>query len=141
VGKALIAFPSPELSGAVASVLTRLGFAVEELDTGDDQLIRLQQGDYDVVAGTRNGVPEDRNPYRIVQLLAPELRRRLFLLLVGDDLQTGEGSQAFALLADLVVNSKDAAQTDRLMLQSLHERRRLYQTFWDAEERKAEGRL
>jgi predicted Zn finger-like uncharacterized protein len=141
VGKALIAFPSPELAGAVGSVLVRLGFAVDQLDSNDDKLIRLQQGDYDIVATARNGVPEERNPYRLVQLLPPEVRRRLFLLLVGDDLQTGEGSQAFALLADLVVNAKDAAQTDRLVLQALHERRRLYQTFWDVEDRKAEGRL
>lgn len=141
VGRALVAFPSPEQAGAVGGLLARLGFAIDKLDAADDKLIRLQQGDYDVVATARNGVPEDRNPYRLVQLLPPEVRRRLFLLLVGDDLQTGEGQQAFALLADLVVNTKDAPQTDRLLLQALHERRRLFQTFWDVEDRKAEGKL
>jgi predicted Zn finger-like uncharacterized protein len=141
VGRALIAFPSPELTGAVNGMLVRLGFAVDQLDASDDKLIRLQAGDYDVVATARNGVPEERNPYRLVQLLPPEIRRRLFLLLVGDDLQSGEGSQAFALLADLVVSSKDAGQAERLVLQALHERRRLFQTFWDVEERKAEGKL
>jgi hypothetical protein len=141
VGRALIAFPSAELTGAVNGMLVRLGFAVDQLDASDDKLIRLQAGDYDVVATARNGVPEERNPYRLVQLLPPEIRRRLFLLLVGDDLQSGEGSQAFALLADLVVSSKDAGQAERLVLQALHERRRLFQTFWDVEDRKAEGRL
>jgi hypothetical protein len=141
VGKALIAFPSTEQASAVGGVLARLGFAVDELDSGDDKLIRLQQGEYDLVATARNGVPEDRNPYRLVQLLPPELRRRLFLMLVGEDLHTGEGNQAFAFVADLVVNAKDAAQSDRLVLHALHERRRLYQTFWDVEDRKAEGKL
>lgn len=141
MGKALIAFPSPEVADAVSGVLARLGFTVDPLDSRDDKLIHLQQGDYDVVATTRNGAPDERNPYRLAQLLPAEVRRRLFLLLVGDDLQTGEGSQAFALQADLVVNAKDAGQADRLLLQALHERRRLFQTFWDVEDRKAEGRL
>ncbi|MGH9322026.1 MAG: hypothetical protein ACRD21_18445, partial [Vicinamibacteria bacterium] len=141
VGRALVAFPAPDPTAAMAGALSRLGFIVDQLEAGDDKLLRLQQGDYAIVASTRNGVPEERNAYRIVQMLAPEIRRRVFLVLVGDELQTGEGIQAFALAADLVVHPKDAPQCDRLLAQSLHERRRLYQTYWDAEDRKMEGKL
>ena len=79
--------------------------------------------------------------HRAVQSLPVEIRRRVFLLLVGDDFQTGEGTQAFAALADLVLHSKDTGGCDRLLAHTLHERRRVYKTFWDAEDRKAEGRL
>lgn len=136
-----MAFPSADLAAAMAGVLGRLGFAVEQLDSADDKMVRLQQGDYAVVVSARNGVPEDRNVYRMIQTMPLEIRRRLFLVLVGDDVQTGEGSQAFALLADLVVQSKDAPSCDRLLAQTLHERKRVYQTFWDAEDRKLEGKL
>ncbi len=139
--KALVAFPAADVTGAMTAVLSRLGFAVEQLDSADDKILRLLQGDYALVASTRNGVPEDRNVYRMIQSMPAEIRRRLFLVLVGDDVQTGEGIQAFALLADLVVQSKDAASCDRLVAQSLHERKRVYQTFWDAEDRKLEGKL
>ena len=136
-----MAFPSADLAAAMAGVLGRLGFAVEQLDSADDKILRLQQGDYAVVVSARNGVPEDRNVYRMIQTMPLEIRRRLFLVLVGDDVQTGEGTQAFALLADLVVQSKDAPSCDRLLAQTLHERKRVYQTFWDAEDRKLEGKL
>jgi len=125
----------------MASVLGRLGFAVEQLDSADDKILRLQQGDYAVVVSARNGVPEDRNVYRMMQTMPLDVRRRLFLILVGDDVQTGEGTQAFALLADLVIQSKDAPSCDRLLAQTLQERKRVYQTFWDAEDRKLEGKL
>jgi hypothetical protein len=139
--KALVAIPTADLSAAIAAVLGRLGFVVDQIDSADDKILRLQQGEYAVVASSRNGVPEDRSVYRMVQTMPPEIRRRLFLVLVGDDVQTGEGIQAFALLADLVVQSKDAASCDRLLAQTLHERKRVYQTFWDAEDRKLEGKL
>ena len=139
--KALVAFPEADLSAAMASVLGRLGFAVEQLDSADDKILRLQQGDYAVVVSARNGVPEDRNVYRMMQTMPLDVRRRLFLILVGDDVQTGEGTQAFALLADLVIQSKDAPSCDRLLAQTLQERKRVYQTFWDAEDRKLEGKL
>jgi len=125
----------------MASVLGRLGFGVEQLDSADDKILRLQQGDFAVVVSARNGVPEDRNVYRMVQTLPLEIRRRLFLVLVGDDVQTGEGTQAFALVADLVVNAKDAPSCDRILAQTLQERKRVYQTYWDAEDRKLEGKL
>ena len=136
-----MAFPSADLAAAMAGVLGRLGFAVEQLDSADDKILRLQQGDYAVVVSARNGVPDDRNVYRMIQTMPLEIRRRLFLVLVGDDVQTGEGTQAFALLADLVIQSKDAPSCDRLLAQTLHERKRVYQTFWDAEDRKLEGKL
>jgi len=139
--KALVSFPAADLSAAMASVLGRLGFAVEQLDSAGDKILRLQQGDYAVVVSARNGVPEDRNVYRMMQTMPLEIRRRLFLILVGDDVQTGEGTQAFALLADLVIQSKDAPSCDRLLAQTLQERKRVYQTFWDAEDRKLEGKL
>jgi hypothetical protein len=139
--KALVAFPAAEMALTMASVLGRLGFTVDQLDVADEKILRLQQGDYAVVASSKNGVPDDRNVYRMVQTMPLELRRRLFVVLVGDDVTTGEGIQAFALLADLVVQSKDAASCDRLLAQTLQERKRVYQTFWDAEDRKLEGKL
>jgi predicted Zn finger-like uncharacterized protein len=139
--KALVAFPSAETALAMASVLGRLGFSVDQLDAADDKLLRLQQGEYAVIASAKNGVPDDRNVYRILQTMPLEIRRRLFLVLVGDDVTTGEGTQAFALLADLVVQSKDAPTCDRVLAQTLQERKRVYQTYWDAEDKKMEGKL
>ncbi|MGH9389278.1 MAG: zinc-ribbon domain-containing protein, partial [Vicinamibacteria bacterium] len=40
--KALVSFPSADLAAAIASTLGRLGFAVEQLDSVDDKILRLQ---------------------------------------------------------------------------------------------------
>ena len=45
------------------------------------------------------------------------------------------------MLADLVLSTKDVPTSDRLVSQALMERRRLFQTFIDAEDRKMEGKL
>lgn len=140
-GRALVALPSQELASAADTLLTRLGFSVEHLDSGDEKFLRLQQGDYALVATSRNGQPPERSVYTRLQTIPIDTRRRTFLMVVGDEFQTGEGTQAFAVLADLVVRGGDIPQSDRLLAQTLGERRRLYQTFWDAEDKRAEGRL
>ena len=143
MGPALVSLTSSELGNGVSALLTRLGFGVEppDDDTVGDKIQRVQQGEYPMLAVSRSGVPKDRDLYAVVRSLSPDLRRRVFLLMVGDEFKTGEGTQAFAVLADLVVQGKDALDCDRLLTQTFVERRRLYQTFWDVEERKREGRL
>lgn len=142
IGTALISVPTGEQAESLGTMLGKLGFASEGLDPQlEEKILRLQQGEYPVVATSRNGVPEEKNLYRIVCALSPEIRRRVFLVLVGDEFKSGEGTQAFAVLADLVINTNDAANGERLVARTMIERRRVYQTFWDAEDRKAEGKL
>lgn len=142
IGTALISVATGEQAESLGAMLGKLGFASEGLDPQlEEKILRLQQGEYAVVATARNGVPEEKNLYRIVCALSPEIRRRVFLVLVGDEFKSGEGSQAFAVLADLVIHSNDAATGERLVARTMIERRRVYQTFWDAEDRKAEGKL
>jgi len=142
IGKALFGLPNADSASAMGAALGRLGFASESLDPQlEEKILRLQQGEYPVVVTSRNGMPEERNLYRIVRTLSAEIRRRVFLILVGDEFKTGEGTQAFAVLADLVVQATDGATCERVVAQTMIERRRVYQVFWDAEERKAEGRF
>ncbi len=142
IGTVLISVPNSEQAESLGTMLGKLGFASEGLDPQlEEKVLRLQQGEYPVVVTARNGVPEERNLYHIVCTLSPEIRRRVFLVLVGNEFKTGEGTQAFAMLADLVIHSNDAATVERLVARTMIERRRVYQTFWDAEDRKAEGKL
>ena len=126
MGPALVSLTSSELGNGVSALLTRLGFGVEPLDddTVGDKIQRVQQGEYPMLAVSRSGVPKDRDLYAVVRSLSPDLRRRVFLLMVGDEFKTGEGTQAFAVLADLVVQGKDALDCDRLLTQTFVERRR-----------------
>ena len=79
--------------------------------------------------------PGRESLYQRLGRLSPEARRRVFLVLVGDEFKTGDGTQAWAALADLVIQSRDVAGVDNVLLNTLAERTRLYQVFLDARRR------
>ena len=137
--KVLVALPDRALAAALTQPLAQLGFASEALDTADEGGRMLEDGLFDVVLTTRAvTVPgtSDTLHQRILRL-NPAARRRIFLVLAGDEFRTGEGTQAFALQADLVVNARDAAAVEVPLLRAMAERARLYQAFNEA--RRATG--
>jgi hypothetical protein len=63
------------------------------------------------------------------------MRRRVFVVLAGDEFQTADGTQAWAVMVDLVVNSADAETCDSFIRATMNERKRLYQPYLDARRR------
>jgi len=135
-GRALVVLPDRALAGTVTLVLTRQGYAVDTIDDSDEGGRLVEQGAYAMVATARTAAAAGKESlHQRINRLSPDARRRLFLVLVGDDFRTGDGTQAFALLADLVVNSRDAATADTALRNTVAERTRLYQAMGDARRR------
>jgi predicted Zn finger-like uncharacterized protein len=137
-GQVLVALSDRALAGSLTLPLSRIGYAAEALDSPDDAARRLEQGLYDVVITTQEGSgasSRGETLYQRIGRLGPEARRNIFLVLVGDEFRTGDGKQAFIALADLVVNPRDASAVEPVLLTSIAERNRLYQTFLDARRR------
>jgi predicted Zn finger-like uncharacterized protein len=137
--KVLLAIPDRALGDALSQPLAQLGYATEVLDSADEGGHMLEDGFFEVVITTRAvTVPgvSDTLHQRLLRL-APPARRRIFVVLVGDEFRTGDGTQAFVLQADLVVNPRDAAAVEVPMLRAIAERARLYQAFNEA--RRATG--
>jgi predicted Zn finger-like uncharacterized protein len=132
--KVLVAVPDRALAAALTQPLTQLGYAAEVLDTADEGGRMLEDGMFDVVmTTTAAAVPgASETMQRRLLRLAPPARRRIFVVLVGDEYKTGDGTQAFALQADLVVNPRDAAAVEVPMLRAMAERARLYHAFHEA---------
>jgi predicted Zn finger-like uncharacterized protein len=135
--RALLAVPDRALAGTVTVMLTRLGYQVDPLDERMEGGRLLEQGLYEVVVTTRAGAAPGRPEtlYQRVSRLNPEGRRRLFVALVGDEFKTGDGTQAFACLADLVIHSRDVASADALLHNTLMEKTHIYQAFNEARRR------
>jgi predicted Zn finger-like uncharacterized protein len=135
--RALVALPDRNLAGAITLPLTRLGYSVDTLDDWEEGARLLEQGAYSVVATARVAAAQGRpeSLYQRVHRLSPENRRQVCMIVVGDEFKTGDGTQAFAVLADLVVNSRDASAIDGLLNTTLGERARLYQALLDARRR------
>lgn len=135
--RVLLAVPDRALAGTVTVMLTRLGYQVDPLDERMEGGRLLEQGLYDVVVTTRAGAAPGKAEtlYQRVSRLNPEGRRRLFVVLVGDEFKTGDGTQAFACLADLVIHSRDVASADAVLHNTLMEKSHLYQAFNEARRR------
>ncbi len=77
---------------------------------------------------------EGRNTYAFICGLGPEIRRRIFLALVGDDFKTGDGSQAFVLTADVVLQAKDVDSAAKIIPQMISERDRYFRCLIESQE-------
>ena len=97
----------------------------------------VEQGVYEVAVTARTP-PEPGRPETLAQRLlrlTTDARRRLFVILVGEEFRTADGTQAWMVQADLVVHPNDAARCDHLIRSTLSERKRLYQPMLDARRR------
>ena len=54
---------------------------------------------------------------------------------LAEEFKSGDGTQAFANVVDLVLNPRDVASAGQLIAHAMSERTRLYQVFLDARNR------
>jgi predicted Zn finger-like uncharacterized protein len=124
-------------AGPLQQALVALGFNVDLVDDVEEGARLLEQGIYEVAVTARTP-PQPGKPESLAQRmlrLPIDTRRRIFVVLVGDEFRTGDGTQAWAVQADLVVNPADASRCEHLVRATLAERQRLYQPFLDARRR------
>ena len=135
--RALVALADAGQAAAISQGLGRLGYAVDTLDDSGESARLLEQGVYAVVVTSRTAGAAGKGEtiHQRVSRLNPEGRRRVFVVLAGDEFKTGDGTQAFAAMADLVLNGRDAAGADTAVRNTMAERARLYQLFTDARRR------
>jgi hypothetical protein len=136
-GRALVALPDRSHAGAITGTLSRLGYNVDTVDDWEEGGRLLEQGVYALAVAARvAGAPgKGESLYQRINRLNPEARRRVFVILAGEEFKSGDGTQAFACLADAVVNTKDVATADSILRNAIGERLRLYQVFNDARKR------
>ncbi len=134
--RALIALNEKSQAGAMTLVLTRVGYEVDTFDDPAEGGRLLEQGVYDVVVTARVvGTAMKESLYQRIARLGSDARRSLFLVLVGDEFKTGDGIQAWACQADLVINSRETASSDSVFRSIFAERTRIYQAFIEARKR------
>jgi predicted Zn finger-like uncharacterized protein len=130
--RALVALPAAQ-AGNVALMLTRLGYGVDTVDDADEAARFLDLGVCSVVVvAPVAGAAGKESAYQRACRLNAEARRRIFLVVVADNVKTGDGTQAFVLQSDLVIATKDTTNADVVFRNVLQERKRIYQAFLDA---------
>lgn len=139
--RALLGLPDAAETERVRQVLTQLGYSVEILDSPEEGARLLEQGLFPLVITNRaQRVPgATEGMHQRIARLSSEARRRIFLVLVGEEFRTGDGAQAFAAMADLVVNPQNLGQFARPLASAIEDRKHLYQAFLDARRRHEEA--
>jgi predicted Zn finger-like uncharacterized protein len=136
---ALIALTGPAAE-ALQSALEHLGFHADLVEDVEEGARLLEQGVYEV-AVTSLAKAEAGRPETLAQrmLRMPlDMRRRVFVVLVGEEFRSGDGTQAWAVQADLVLHPGDVSRAQHLVRATMTERKRLYLPLDDAR-RRVEG--
>jgi predicted Zn finger-like uncharacterized protein len=135
--RALVSLPDRSLAAAVGQMLGRLGYTVDTSVEGDETARAIDQGVYAVVATARVAAAPGKGEtlYQRITRMNAETRRRLFVIVVGDEFKSADGNQAYTVVADLVLHSRDAGGAEHAVRSTLLERRRLYKAFLDARQR------
>jgi predicted Zn finger-like uncharacterized protein len=133
---AIIALRGPAAE-ALQKALEHLGFHADAVEDVEEGARLLEQGVYEV-AVTSLAKAEQGRPETLAQrmLRMPlDTRRRVFVVLVGDEFRSGDGTQAWAVQADLVLHPSDTSRAEHLIRATMNERKRLYQPLEDARRR------
>jgi predicted Zn finger-like uncharacterized protein len=139
-GKILVSMPDGADTQNIVATLSSAGFVAEAHDTDQDGGRLMEQGDYTILVTSREpGMGGREGLYQRCARFSPESRRRVLITLVGDEFKSGDGTQAWAVNADLVVNARDVSMLPGLLASINAERHRLYQAFNDARKRAEEA--
>lgn len=130
---ALVALSGPA-APPLHQALGKLGFNVDAVDDIEEGARLLEQGVYDVAVTSRAKAEPGKaeSLHERILRMPSETRRGVFVILVGEEFRSGDGTQAWAAQADLVVHPSDAPRAETLIRAVMAERKRLYQPFDDA---------
>lgn len=132
---AIIALAGPA-AAAIQTALVNLGYNVDVVEDAEEGVRLVEQGVYELAVTSRSsGDGGKETLHQRLQRLATDYRRGVFVVLVGEEFRTGDGTQAWVALADLVVHPNDAARCEHLIRSTIQERKRLYMPLFDARKR------
>jgi hypothetical protein len=131
--KALVALPDDRQAGIITVTLSRAGYEVETLDDWEEATRILDRSTYDIVVTTHAASAKGGySPYQKIVRMPAEVRRNLCLIVVGDDVTTGDAAQAYKLQADLGIQSADLHDAGMEIREVVFDRKRVYQAYLDA---------
>jgi predicted Zn finger-like uncharacterized protein len=133
---AIIALSGPA-AAPVQQALTRIGYNIDTVEDVEEGARLLEQGVYEVAVTYREPWVHGKRETLAQRMLrlSPEMRRRVFVVLVGEEFRSGDGTQAWAAQADLVLHPTDAPRFEAYIRATMAERKRLYQPLLDAHRR------
>lgn len=111
-----------------------LGFKNVRAENTRDAIARMREYHFELVILSQDfdGLELDQSPIlEYLNHLSMYVRRRMFLVLIGEAFQTMDLLTAFAMSANLVVNANDLDNLTRALRQSMLDNKRFYSLFFE----------
>lgn len=129
---ALLCIGSPELQEIAIDQISQLGFALHTAFTAEEANAKLAAHPYNLVVIEENLEGTDALTHPILAELATfrlDVRRDLFVVMIGPGMETQSDSQAFALSVDLTLNLQDASKLKPLAGRGIVEQEEFYAAY------------
>ncbi|MDI6686703.1 MAG: zinc-ribbon domain-containing protein [Desulfobacterales bacterium] len=119
----------------VRSALRNMGYNVTEPASDRDALKQMRFHVFDVVVlnevfGSEN--PDENNIMKYLERLSMTIRRKIFVVLVTSRFRTMDNMAAFNKSVNIVVNTKNIDETEKIIKSGLSDNAAFYRVFKDA---------
>jgi predicted Zn finger-like uncharacterized protein len=132
---ALIMADSPEHHNMINGAVEKIGYKFITTPNTRDAIGKLRFHHFDLIilAEGFDGQPLDHSAIlNYLNRLPMAVRRRIFLALVSDGFKTMDNMMAFAMSANVVINTKDTEKLDLVLKKAIAENERFYKIFMEA---------
>ena len=139
---ALICEQNPKTKETITTALKEMGYRVAEATTARNALKYMRFQTYDMVVVNESFEARSADTNHVLQYLAQlpiNVRRHIFVGLVGNGFKTMDNMMAFNKSVNLVVNLQDIPEIEKILLGALADHENFYQVFWESMEQA--GRL
>ncbi len=94
--------------------------------------MRFHNFDLMILADHFDNSPLEQSPIlRSLNHLSMSIRRRMFLVLIGEKFKTMDHMMAFAMSANLVINPRDLDRLTTILKRAVSDKEKLYKVFFD----------
>lgn len=131
---ALVMADNQEHSEVIRGAVEKIGYKFIVTPNTRDAIGKLRFHHFDLVilAEGFDGQPLDHSAIlNYLNRLPVNIRRRVFLALVSDGFKTMDNMMAFAMSANVVINTKDTEKLDLVLRKAMAENERFYKVFVD----------
>jgi hypothetical protein len=132
---ALVCIDDPEIQEAVIAQLGAINYKIHTGLFSEDVMLKLRAHSYDVIVVYENfnGCDLETNQMlKEVVNLAPDQRRKLFIVLVGANMVTGDEMQAFIYSVDLTFSLSDLSNLKTVLKRSSTRHKEFYANFMES---------
>lgn len=129
---ALLAVNEGPLNDTILEQLEAMDYMITASYGMRDALRQLKLSSFDlvVIGDDFDGASGDNHPLiKALQLMEMDIRRRMYVVLIGSEYRTLDGFVAYGLSVNAVINTQDVEQFEKALISGQVHQKRFYQPF------------